>query len=226
LSIDPWTDKYAWQTPYAYFSNSPIAVIDWKGMGADSTVSKYEATSSFNNETGEVTITGVKTTETEIFGVNSSGEEYSIGKIIETIKSTTVIDSDGEMKSSHTETSYTGGGSGNVWDLSNLNSESSDFSNTPNRIQSIVKMTSKYIIEHGESIQEHFQNYHKRYEEPNVQNMEFVLNIAPRMVDIVFIDGPASLAGWLTGLSTDFTMNPRSRMATSGNEPLKYDLNY
>ncbi|MFB0926069.1 MAG: RHS repeat-associated core domain-containing protein, partial [Vicingaceae bacterium] len=33
LSIDPWTDKYAWQTPYAYFKNSPIYTIDWNGFG-------------------------------------------------------------------------------------------------------------------------------------------------------------------------------------------------
>ena len=33
MSSDPWEDKYAWQTPYAYFKNSPIKQIDWKGYG-------------------------------------------------------------------------------------------------------------------------------------------------------------------------------------------------
>jgi RHS repeat-associated protein len=33
LSVDPWTSKYAWQTPYAYHKNSPIAFVDWKGYG-------------------------------------------------------------------------------------------------------------------------------------------------------------------------------------------------
>jgi LysM repeat protein len=33
LSLDPWTDKYAWQSPYVYHRNSPIASIDWKGFG-------------------------------------------------------------------------------------------------------------------------------------------------------------------------------------------------
>jgi RHS repeat-associated protein len=33
LSTDPWESKYAWQTPYAYFANSPISTIDWKGFG-------------------------------------------------------------------------------------------------------------------------------------------------------------------------------------------------
>ncbi|MGB0424895.1 MAG: RHS repeat-associated core domain-containing protein, partial [Flavobacteriales bacterium] len=36
MSIDPWDDKYPWQTPYAYFKNSPISTIDWMGFG-DST---------------------------------------------------------------------------------------------------------------------------------------------------------------------------------------------
>ncbi|MDA7502335.1 hypothetical protein N8482_03575 [Chitinophagales bacterium] len=33
LSVDPWTYKYSWQTPYAYHRNSPINFIDWKGLG-------------------------------------------------------------------------------------------------------------------------------------------------------------------------------------------------
>ena len=35
LSTDPWEKKYAWQTPYAYFSNTPIWKIDYKGYGND-----------------------------------------------------------------------------------------------------------------------------------------------------------------------------------------------
>jgi RHS repeat-associated protein len=33
LSSDPWEYKYAWQSSYAYFKNSPISQIDWKGFG-------------------------------------------------------------------------------------------------------------------------------------------------------------------------------------------------
>ncbi len=33
LSVDPWAHKYSWQTPYAYFKNSPTSVIDYKGYG-------------------------------------------------------------------------------------------------------------------------------------------------------------------------------------------------
>ncbi|HRF76981.1 MAG TPA: RHS repeat-associated core domain-containing protein [Chitinophagales bacterium] len=33
LSIDPRSGEYPWQTPYAYFSNSPIAIVDIDGMG-------------------------------------------------------------------------------------------------------------------------------------------------------------------------------------------------
>lgn len=35
LSRDPWEYKYTWQTPYAYYKNSPIAQIDYKGKGDD-----------------------------------------------------------------------------------------------------------------------------------------------------------------------------------------------
>ena len=34
LSRDPWEAKYPWQTPYAYYGNSPIAKVDWNGYGA------------------------------------------------------------------------------------------------------------------------------------------------------------------------------------------------
>jgi len=32
-STDPWTAKYPWQSPFVYHKNSPIASIDWKGLG-------------------------------------------------------------------------------------------------------------------------------------------------------------------------------------------------
>lgn len=35
FSTDPWEYKYAWQTPYAHFKNSPIAQIDFMGKGDD-----------------------------------------------------------------------------------------------------------------------------------------------------------------------------------------------
>ena len=33
FSTDPWEAKYSWQTPYAYFANSPISKVDWNGYG-------------------------------------------------------------------------------------------------------------------------------------------------------------------------------------------------
>jgi RHS repeat-associated protein len=33
LSTDPWEYKYAWQSSYAYFKNSPISTIDFLGKG-------------------------------------------------------------------------------------------------------------------------------------------------------------------------------------------------
>jgi RHS repeat-associated protein len=34
LSADPKEEEYPWQTTYAYYSNSPISIIDYEGMGA------------------------------------------------------------------------------------------------------------------------------------------------------------------------------------------------
>jgi hypothetical protein len=36
-SIDPKTAEYPWQSPYAYFGNSPICQIDYLGLGKEST---------------------------------------------------------------------------------------------------------------------------------------------------------------------------------------------
>jgi hypothetical protein len=33
LSVDPWHHKYSWQSSYAYYRNSPISIIDYKGKG-------------------------------------------------------------------------------------------------------------------------------------------------------------------------------------------------
>ncbi len=33
MSLDPRMGEYVWQTPYAYFSNSPVAILDIAGMG-------------------------------------------------------------------------------------------------------------------------------------------------------------------------------------------------
>ncbi len=34
LSTDPRQMEYLWQSPYAYFKNAPISILDYKGMGA------------------------------------------------------------------------------------------------------------------------------------------------------------------------------------------------
>lgn len=45
FSIDPKQKEYPWQTPFAYFKNSPIQIIDFKGMGDD----QEEKTSSLKS---------------------------------------------------------------------------------------------------------------------------------------------------------------------------------
>jgi RHS repeat-associated protein len=57
LSTDPLEYQYAWQTTYAYFSNSPIVQIDFMGNGDD----KPNANNpGGDNESGESTHTVVK----------------------------------------------------------------------------------------------------------------------------------------------------------------------
>jgi RHS repeat-associated protein len=43
LSTDPWEFKYAWQSTCAYFKNSPISVLDIKGMGGGDETEKGRA---------------------------------------------------------------------------------------------------------------------------------------------------------------------------------------
>ncbi|UTW67900.1 hypothetical protein KFE94_07240 [bacterium SCSIO 12643] len=75
LSVDPWAHKYSWQSPYAYFKNSPVSVIDYKGKGekvfvtgedADEATEKIDASTSLNitrGENGELHATGDAVTE-------------------------------------------------------------------------------------------------------------------------------------------------------------------
>jgi len=46
LSTDPKERQYAWQSSYAYFKNSPIQILDIKGMGGDEGKVDSKATSS------------------------------------------------------------------------------------------------------------------------------------------------------------------------------------
>lgn len=40
LSTDPLEFKYSWQTTYAYYKNSPVSVLDFKGMGGEDPVTE------------------------------------------------------------------------------------------------------------------------------------------------------------------------------------------
>ncbi len=52
FSTDPREMEYAWQTPYAYFSNSPIKVIDYLGMGSGDEVKKGEGPKDYADRNG------------------------------------------------------------------------------------------------------------------------------------------------------------------------------
>jgi RHS repeat-associated protein len=45
FSTDPWEYKYAWQSSYAYFKNSPISTIDFLGKGGKDDPPKKSETS-------------------------------------------------------------------------------------------------------------------------------------------------------------------------------------
>lgn len=87
LSTDPWEDKYAWQTPYAYFKNSPIATIDFMGFGDEDDVQseancstcekngdsetsnkQYSYNLSTSNNTEQTTFVSISVTTTKIEG--------------------------------------------------------------------------------------------------------------------------------------------------------------
>ena len=83
ISVDPWADKYAWQSSFAYFSNSPISKLDYKGLGdeddatantdsdntenADNTTASTSSGSEFggNAETGANVASAFQTTTTK-----------------------------------------------------------------------------------------------------------------------------------------------------------------
>ena len=48
LNVDPWKDKYPWQSSYAYYQNNPINTGDYFGLGGDPEI---------NEENGTATIT-------------------------------------------------------------------------------------------------------------------------------------------------------------------------
>jgi hypothetical protein len=93
LSRDPWESKYAWQTPYAYYANSPIAYIDWNGYGDpdDEENTNYvapsgntiavpsSATPDFENKTNvkipEGSLVGFTTEDGEYYGAQYSKSE-------------------------------------------------------------------------------------------------------------------------------------------------------
>jgi RHS repeat-associated protein len=76
MSTDPWESKYAWQTSFAYFANSPISKIDWKGFGDHD-----DKKTSTNPNSGKKHVkTNVKGPSTKIgFLYNSDGSRTKSG---------------------------------------------------------------------------------------------------------------------------------------------------
>ena len=84
-STDPWEDKYPWQTPYAYYANSPIWKTDWKGNGAEGDKDETPTT-SFGSDKEGLTTTRLRSLARES-GITGKGVNFSrkVGKAFETL---------------------------------------------------------------------------------------------------------------------------------------------
>ena len=71
VSIDPWSNRYPWQTSYAYYSNSPTSVIDQNGLGGDD---NKPITTEGSLETGLNTVSNPE--QGDKYTVNHSPEMY------------------------------------------------------------------------------------------------------------------------------------------------------
>ena len=86
LSTDPWEFKYAWQSTYAYFKNSPISVLDIKGMGGGDETEKGRAVkkseSPYNYaKDHDMTLEQLAKANPDNFGGDIEAEDYwSAGK--------------------------------------------------------------------------------------------------------------------------------------------------
>ena len=75
VSRDPRESEYSWQSPYAFFKNSPASVVDYKGMGGDEESRKL------------LDIGGVKGNVMTTIGSDNNGIGVDLNSLIDLYKS-------------------------------------------------------------------------------------------------------------------------------------------
>jgi RHS repeat-associated protein len=95
FSTDPWEYKYSWQTPYAYYKNSPIGQIDFLGKGDN----KRNASNPINPDAKKHTV--VKGDNVWNVAKNQLGEEATnkqISDLTDAIKSANNLNEKGDIQ--------------------------------------------------------------------------------------------------------------------------------
>lgn len=97
-SLDPWSNKYPWQSPYVYHKNSPISTIDWKGYGDDpklksSTSNSTELVTASTDKDNRTILNYTKTTiKTDVFEDGSTKITTTTTSITDIVENSTTDD--------------------------------------------------------------------------------------------------------------------------------------
>ena len=218
LSRDPLANKFPWQSPYVAFDNNPIFFIDPSGDSSRSTVVKYEGSSSYSSETGQVTVMSSKVTNTEMYGPNKKGGTHPwLGTLLETVTTKTIIDEDGEIVSSTTTTSYLGWDGKGSWDLESSTKTSNNLEDAPIGHQKLVGFESGFIKEKGMSTHQYTADFAARRNQQNKR--EFLAGLPLRAFELA--TGRTVSEAVLTIFSTtlDYATSPNEYFGVSEENP-------
>jgi len=106
-TIDPWAEKYNYQSPYLYAGNNPIRFTDYMGLGKEDEVKVNEIA---NNDDGSITVneTNINTEKNSTYTTDSEGNTYRHDKTTTTTtNASTTIDKDGNIVEDKTTSSTT-----------------------------------------------------------------------------------------------------------------------
>lgn len=215
FSLDPLADKFPWQSPYVGMDNNPIALSDPLGDSTKTTVTKHEGKSTYNSETGNVTVTSTKMTTNEIYGPEKDGHAVWLGTMVETKNTTATIDKNGEITST-TNTSYMGWGPNGSWDMSASKTSSNNLDDATGVAQNIAINESKFIKENGFSTQQNTARFNAAR---NSANTTELIGLAPiKALELTNAKGIFDIISW----SADFVSpSPNQYFGHSEEDPNK-----